>query len=673
MGNRLKIKSKKLWILMFMVLVFVVALFVANDYKNRLIETEAARLLPKINRKLGSMGLYVEYGKLAINLASGVEIQSVRVTTVSDSKTILEVQKARLSHSWSLFEKPYLRINGLTLEKPELTFQLLPDGQTNLPVEVIDRLKSLNKTVTDDSSINGDTLLPKIAAEWVEIPDRLMIDWERGTADLTEGHFVKAGTPTRIKLDDADGNAVIDIENKKLLIKSKGKVANTDGSFEIRAELEKSGVDVQLKGKRLALSTIYDYMPDWILRTPDATVTGSLDLGWRPGSLKRKIHFSGKVENAGLNHWRLSDQPIRDINLQLSGSLNWFPTDKLIDLELLRFGQVKAFMELEGTIRYSDPKSVDVLLSCRDLKIQSALNAIPEDFIPVLKGARVAGSMDIDFVFQFAEDNINDLKLEPKIVVKDYKLLRSPSKADFGKLKGPFKHVVKRKGAPVKEFMVGPSNKDFTPFKKLGHYAKRGILTCEDGRFFRHNGFQLKHIRASLIRDLREKRFARGGSTITMQTAKNLFLTGKKNLSRKFQEMLIAYTLEQELGKERIFEIYTNIIEWGPDMYGIGRAARHYFYKSPAGLSPLEAAFLGSIISNPRRYYYMHSRGSVSTTWSTYLALIVSKMGVGMEVYESLEPFQPEFGWVRKKRLAREKKEKEEQQKETETDSKQGT
>ena len=69
----------------------------------------------------------------------------------------------------------------------------------------------------------------------------------------------------------------------------------------------------------------------------------------------------------------------------------------------------------------------------------------------------------------------------------------------------------------------------------------------------------------------------------------------------------------------------------------------------------------------------MHSRGSVSTTWSTYLALIVSKMGVGMEVYESLEPFQPEFGWVRKKRLAREKKEKEEQQKETETDSKQGT
>lgn len=664
MVNRSKIKSKKLWIVLFFAVVCTVALFVLSAYKNRLFKAEADRFLPKINQKLRNVGLFLEYGDLSVHLTTGAELDRVKVSTLAESKLLLEVSKVQISHSINLFEKPHLRFKGLTLEGPKTWFHINPDESTNLPAELIDLLSNARKKSDDQKANNKGPLLSKSLADWIEIPDRLMIDWIGGEAEIVEGFFVKTGAPTRLKIEGAKGHAVIDLEKKSFLVKTKAQFEKTGGDIEIKAGFDGKEVEIYLKGKRVRLAPAYAYLPEWILHNPLAEASGTLEIDWNLGSPNKAIHFSGELKQAELNHWRISDRPIRNINIQLSGSFNWFPQKRIIDLELIRFGQQKAFIDLEGTVCYGEPKSVDLRFTCGDMKAQSALDAIPEDFIPVLKGARVAGAIDINLVFQFDEENIRNLIFEPNIVVKDFKLLKSPPLANFEKLKGPFKHVAKKKGQVISEFMVGPSNKDFIPFESLGHYAKRGILTCEDGRFFSHNGFQLKHIKASLIRDLREKRFARGGSTITMQTAKNLFLSGKKNLSRKFQEMLIAYILEQELSKERIFEIYTNIIEWGPNMYGIGRASRHYFFKSPAALDPLEAAYLGSIISNPRRYYYMYSRGEVSATWSTYLALIVSKMGVGLDVYESLEPFQPEFGWVRKKRLGEEKKKKEEQENE---------
>jgi monofunctional biosynthetic peptidoglycan transglycosylase len=127
-------------------------------------------------------------------------------------------------------------------------------------------------------------------------------------------------------------------------------------------------------------------------------------------------------------------------------------------------------------------------------------------------------------------------------------------------------------------------------------------LIAEDAAFFQHPGYDIDEIRESVKRNWREKRFARGASTITQQLAKNLYLSTSRSPLRKIRELFIAQQLEQHLTKQRIFEIYLNVIEWGDGIYGIETASRRYFGKSASELLPEEAAILAAMIPNPRRY-----------------------------------------------------------------------
>lgn len=363
------------------------------------------------------------------------------------------------------------------------------------------------------------------------------------------------------------------------------------------------------------------------------------------------VHF----KNLTLNHWRVAQGPIKQEQLSASGRINLDSQNKLIGIQkvILRSKNVSA--ELAGLITYGDKPTIQLQITLPKTPIQDFLAVIPQDFIPMIKGAQVEGSVAVDIKFDLNTHKPHQLKLEPEVVIADYRLIKPPPRADIFKLKEPFEHTAFKKGKAIQTFTVGPGHHRFVSHGNLGKNAVRGVLTSEDGSFYRHHGFQLKHIRESLIQNLRDKRFTRGGSTVTMQTAKNLFLSGQKNLSRKFQEMLLAYALEQELDKKRILEIYMNIIEWGPKLYGIGNASRYYFNKSPSKLTPLEAAYLGSIISNPVRYHYMYKRGSVTDQWATYLEVIVNKMGVEVDENDPVDPGELEFGWVRKKREKEEK------------------
>ena len=135
--------------------------------------------------------------------------------------------------------------------------------------------------------------------------------------------------------------------------------------------------------------------------------------------------------------------------------------------------------------------------------------------------------------------------------------------------------------------VVGTENPDYTPLDQISPYLQKCVLTTEDPSFFRHRGFINEAFKQSIIKNIRTKKFARGASTISMQLVKNVFLTREKTLSRKLEEILLVYILENNrvVSKERMLEVYFNIIEWGPDVYGIGEASRFYFQKTPAELS----------------------------------------------------------------------------------------
>ena len=140
----------------------------------------------------------------------------------------------------------------------------------------------------------------------------------------------------------------------------------------------------------------------------------------------------------------------------------------------------------------------------------------------------------------------------------------------------------------------------WVPYGAISDHLKKAVLVSEDAAFFSHKGVDVNELKAALKKDWETMSFNRGGSTITMQLAKNLYLNPSKNPLRKVKEIVIAHQLEQALTKRRIFEIYLNVVEWGRNIYGVEAAARHYFGKSAAALDPLESATLAALLPSPR-------------------------------------------------------------------------
>src|SRR5262249_21611280 len=139
----------------------------------------------------------------------------------------------------------------------------------------------------------------------------------------------------------------------------------------------------------------------------------------------------------------------------------------------------------------------------------------------------------------------------------------------------------------------------WVPYGAISDHLKKAVLISEDAAFFSHKGVDVVELQEALKKDWETGSFKRGGSTITMQLAKNLYLNPSKNPLRKAKEIVIAYQIEQALSKRRIFEIYLNVVEFGRNIYGAEAAARHYFGKSAAKLDPLEAATLAALLPSP--------------------------------------------------------------------------
>ena len=142
----------------------------------------------------------------------------------------------------------------------------------------------------------------------------------------------------------------------------------------------------------------------------------------------------------------------------------------------------------------------------------------------------------------------------------------------------------------------------WTPWSGISENLKHAVLVAEDDGFYRHKGVDWESTKKAIETDWKTRRFAKGGSTITQQVARNLYLSPSKNPLRKIKEILIARRLERELGKRRIFELYLNIAEWGKGIWGAEAAAQAYFGHSAADLTPEEAAALAAALPSPRRY-----------------------------------------------------------------------
>ena len=170
----------------------------------------------------------------------------------------------------------------------------------------------------------------------------------------------------------------------------------------------------------------------------------------------------------------------------------------------------------------------------------------------------------------------------------------------------------------------------------ISPYLKKAVLIAEDDKFWSHEGFDYEAIQKAIEKDIKSKKFKLGGSTISQQLAKNLYLSPAKNPLRKIREAIITWRLERVLTKKRILELYLNVAEWGDrGIFGIGAASRHYYGKLASELNPEEASRLASVLPNPRKYN-QHGDSRYVRHRSNLIYSIMVRRGIVVPEYEEV-------------------------------------
>lgn len=165
------------------------------------------------------------------------------------------------------------------------------------------------------------------------------------------------------------------------------------------------------------------------------------------------------------------------------------------------------------------------------------------------------------------------------------------------------------------------------PLKEVNRNLIYAIVLSEDSYFFSHAGLDYDALIAALADNIKNREWRFGASTISQQTVKNLYLTREKTLSRKLQELILTRRFENTLSKNEILELYLNIIEFGPDLYGIANASQYYFHKSPKEVNAAEGAYLALLMPSPRKYHYtLYQNGNWSPALSKKHRRIIRDM-----------------------------------------------
>jgi hypothetical protein len=219
--------------------------------------------------------------------------------------------------------------------------------------------------------------------------------------------------------------------------------------------------------------------------------------------------------------------------------------------------------------------------------------------------------------------------LDPSTLVVRQRLeFRPPARPlpAIERLRGPFvQEVVTASGERI-AIRVSADSPDFIPLGEVPPLFLRTLLIAEDANFYGHPGVDLAELPVAMATNLVRGGFVRGGSTLSQQLAKNLFLSRRKTLSRKLEEVPLALLLDAALGKARVLEIYLNVIEWGPGLYGLRPAARHYFGVEPGRLTPKQMVFLASLIPGPVKYQRSFAGGVPTPFFDGLMTTLLTKL-----------------------------------------------
>ena len=349
----------------------------------------------------------------------------------------------------------------------------------------------------------------------------------------------------------------------------------------------------------------------------------------------------------------LSREPVGPLSLTADGQATWVPARRELSNLHGTANIGRTSVSASGALSWpEDGYRVDLELSLPETRCADALSAVPTGLLDDLSTIQMRGVIAAKLTAHVDAADLPATKLD--FDIKDRcKFVEVPELLSLAYFEQPFLHQVLEPDDTIYEFETGPGTAAWTPIEEISPFMLQAVIAHEDGRFPNHHGFAEPEIGAALARNLQARAFKFGASTITMQLVKNVFLHREKLLSRKVQEALIVWWLEQNWDKRKILELYLNVIEYGPAIYGIRMAAHHYFGTTPAKLSPAQAGFLAMILPSPKTSHSYYEKGKLSESMKRRIARFLQHMhsreriddealASGLEELESFRFYDPQ-------------------------------
>ena len=527
--------------------------------------------------------------KASFDGLNGIDLYDV-VLAPKNADTLLNIKKLKTSISfWNLF------IGNIQLQSLELQegyIQLVKKGKVKNFDAFLKKDEELNLENSDSKTDYAATAYRMISRLLNLIPTDMSIE---KLAFKIDDNGKKANIDIeKLTLDNQELNSLITVETGtfKQHLSMKGLADPRNRKADIRIFNKDTGaIRLPYVDERYNLKSSFDSIH---LNVDNIEKT----MG--------EFHLDGfaTITNLHVNHPKIANKDVVikkarfDYRFLLGSDFISIDKSSTLQLNKIKLNPYMAY-ETESDTIYK------LQVSIPKMKAQDFIVSLPDGLFTNFQGMEAQGNFEYNLDFKFNKNKPYQLVFDSKLNKENLRITKY-GKANLTKLNGEFVYRAIIKNVLQRPIVVGTENPDYTPLDQISPYLQKCVLTTEDPSFFRHRGFINEAFKQSIIKNIRTKKFARGASTISMQLVKNVFLTREKTLSRKLEEILLVYILENNrvVSKERMLEVYFNIIEWGPDVYGIGEASRFYFQKTPAELDLNECLYLARIIPSPRKFMY---------------------------------------------------------------------
>ncbi|WP_461789308.1 transglycosylase domain-containing protein [Pedobacter sp.] len=612
---KIKIPKKYLkigaWILGVLAILSIAGGAVAYTKREALLNKMVAKAIAKAQK---DYGLDVKIANYGFDGLSSVHMNNISVVP-KDRDTLTTIKDITVG----------VKIFPLLFGDVKLSEVTLNDGKLNV--------------VMRDTLTNIDFILKRKKKDSTTTKSK--VDLSELASNLLNQVFYKIPDDMQIKnflmqLNDNDTASVKFLTTTATIdggeLKSTIKVNDTAAVWHLNGELDPSDkqLDVMLfaDGKKVELPYLENKLHTKI--NFDTVKTQMKDAKFSGGDYK--ISGSWAIKNLLINQPRISAEDIVVPDARIDADMligeNFVCLDSTSTV-FLRDASIHPYLKYT----LSPNKIYEMKLNAPEQDAQAIFNSFPVGLFESLDGIKVQGKLKYNLDFYLDTALPDSVKFSSTLTPTNFKVLQF-GKTDLTKINSDFIYTPYEYGKPMRDIVIGPSNPNFTRLENISPNFKNALLTAEDPSFFRHNGFVEESIRKSIAVNFKEKKFKRGGSTISMQLVKNVFLSRKKTLVRKAEEILIVWLIENNhlVSKPRMLEVYFNIIEMGNNVYGIGEASRHYFGKSPADLTLGEGIFLANIVPKPKAALYKFmSNGSLKSyllPYFRYIGNIMARRGL---------------------------------------------